>query len=428
MLLQFSVENFKSFKERAVLSLVASSDKDFPENYISVGRKNCLKVISIFGANAAGKSNLLQAMTAAILTIRLSNNRQINDPLAFIVPFKFDEECGKKPTSFEFIFTADDGKRYTYGFSATYEKILEEYLYVYNSSKASTIFNRKSSNEYQFTSPALRKELTPLIARNTENKLFLATATLWNCQTTRAAYMWFASKINTYSSDFHELFPQTAFLFENDSDNSLKRFTTNLLHEADINIDDFQYESQDQDISPEQFLREVPTAPRNLLSTAPSVRKKKVHIDMVHTVENKQGKQAFNLPFSEESRGTQNIFMFSPILKKAFEIGETICIDEFDASIHPQLFTYLLKLFKNPSINKKNAQLIITTHALSLMADHILRRDQIYFVEKDRASGASELYSLDDFSPRKQENILKSYLLGRYGSIPDLPEEPELWE
>ena len=108
--------------------------------------------------------------------------------------------------------------------------------------------------------------------------------------------------------------------------------------------------------------------------------------------------------------------------------GKTVCIDEFDASLHPVLVQYLVSLFNNPSVNKSKAQLIVSSHSMVLMSLDNLRRDQIYFVEKNKKTAVSELYSLDEFSPRKEEDIRKAYLLGRYGSLPDISEEANLWE
>lgn len=425
MLLQFSVNNFKSFKDMAVLSMEPSADKELPGNLTLIGKNRCLNTIAIFGANAAGKSNVFTALTAAILLVRRSNSRQVIDPLVEIIPFKFDEESIRKPTTFEFVFIAE-GKKYVYGFSATQKAVQREYLYVFNSSKASTIFERTDVNTYKFTSPALKRELQPLTERNTENKLFLATATAWNCEATRIPYLWFETKINTYSIDSDQLISQTAPMFDNDADNSLRKFTNMILHEADINIDDFNIEFKD--ISQEQFLQQVPQELRGLISTIPAAMNKAVKIETVHSIVDDGIAKQYNLSLMEESQGTRNLFLFSPVLKRAFETGETLCIDEFDVSLHPMLVRYLFSLFNNPDINKAHAQLIVSSHSLVLMSLKNLRRDQIYFVEKDRKTGKSELYSLDEFSPRKEEDVRKAYMLGRYGSIPDIPEEAHLWE
>lgn len=425
MLLQFSVENFKSFKDMAVLSMEPSADKELPSNFTLIEKNRCLNTIAIFGANAAGKSNVFTALTAAILLVRRSNSRQVIDPLLEIIPFKFDEESIRKPTTFEFVFIAE-GKKYVYGFSATQKAVQREYLYVFNSAKASTIFERTDINTYKFTSPALKRELQPLTERNTENKLFLATATAWNCEATRIPYLWFETKINTYSIDSDQLISQTAPMFDNDADNSLRKFTNMILHEADINIDDFNIEFKD--ISQEQFLQQVPQELRGLISTIPATMNKAVKIETVHSIVDDGIAKQYNLSLMEESQGTRNLFLFSPVLKRAFETGETLCIDEFDASLHPMLVRYLFSLFNNLDINKAHAQLIVSSHSLVLMSLKNLRRDQIYFVEKDRKTGKSELYSLDEFSPRKEEDVRKAYMLGRYGSIPDIPEEAHLWE
>ena len=424
MLLQFSVENFKSFRDKAILSLEGSADKELQDNYVLNGKEKYLKVLSVFGANAAGKSNLFQAITAAVLTVRMSTNRQVNEPLIYIMPFKFDEATILEPSSFEFVFVAENTK-YVYGFSATQARITKEYLYAYHTAKPSTVFER-DGDIYTFTSPAKKREMQPLAERNTSNKLFLATATQWNCEETRIPYLWLAGGINTYTTNFDQLLQQNALMFENDTDDSLKRFTSNILHEADINIDDYIFESREQ--TREQFLQGLPQELRGLASTVPFAANKKIRIDTLHTVEKDGIKKQYQLSMLEESQGTKNLFIFSPVLKRAFETGETICIDEFDTSIHPMLIEYLIGLFNNRNINKGNAQLIVSTHAVSVMSLKILRRDQIYFVEKDRKSGGSELYSLDEFSPRKQEDVRKAYLLGRYGSVPYIPEEADLWQ
>lgn len=421
MLLQFTVENFKSFKNPAVLSLEASADKEHSNNVTVLGKERVLNTAAIFGANAAGKSNIFSAITAAVMTIRRSNVRQVKEPLIDIVPYRFDPQAAAKPTSFEFVFLAE-GEKYVYGFSATREAITREYLYVFHTAKASTVFERISPTEFRYTSPAIRRELKPIEERNTKNKLFLATATTWNCTSTKIPFLWFQEKINTYSANFDQLINQVAPMFEHDEGGSLKHFATNLLHEADINIDDYEFETKE--VSPEQLPREL----QNIVSTIPVVLNKSIRIETVHTITEGDTVQQYKLGLGEESQGTRHLFLFSPILKKAFDTGETVCIDEFDASLHPMLVMYLVGLFNNPEVNRGHAQLIVSTHAMALMSLKNLRRDQIYFVEKDRKTGISELYSLDEFSPRKEEDVRKAYLLGRYGSLPDVPEEAVLWE
>lgn len=425
MLLQFTVKNFKSFKKEVVLSLEPSVDKEHPENYSVIGKDKCLNVISIFGANASGKSNLFAALTAAILLVRRSNTRQIGEPLLEIVPYKFDPESIVAPSSFEFVFYAE-GTKYVYGFSATRQAIIREYLYSYLTSKPSLIFERTDTDTYRFTSQAIKKELSPVTQRNAPNKLFLATATAWNCEATKNPFLWIGAGINTYSTDFDHLIRQTPIMYENDSDGTLRHFTNQLLKEADINIDDYRFKTEE--VSKEQFLGQFPPELWNLLSTIPAEKNKRIKIDTIHSITRNGQTTQHLLDFEEESQGTKNLFLFSPVLKRAFETGETLCIDEFDSSLHPLLVKYLVSLFNDPIVNKAGAQLIVSSHAMVLMSLSIFRRDQIFFIEKDKDEGISDLYSLDEFSPRKNEDVRKAYLIGRYGSIPNIVQEAELWQ
>ena len=410
MLLQFSVENYRSFKERAVLSLEASADKELPNNLMIKDKHRVLKIATIFGANAAGKSNIFKALTAAIMLIRKSNIRQVGEPLTEAVPFGFDDETRLQPCSFEFVFIAK-GKKYVYGFSATIAKITNEYLYVYNSTRPTTIFERFGEDEYKFTSSTLSKHLSPIAKYNTPNKLFLATATAWNTEETKDAFVWFMTGINTYSPNYEQAIHISGPILDNDKDSSARRFTNSILHEADINISNFEIES-----------KEIPIA-----APQPGVNMegREYKITTIHTVEG--GKQ-YALNLAEESNGTINLFFFAPLIKRAFETGETLCIDEFDVSLHPLLVQYLIGLFNNPEVNKANAQLIVSTHTSGLLNLKDLRRDQIYFVEKDQQTGCSTLYSLDEFSPRTREDIQKAYLLGRYGSVPNLGNGDAIWQ
>ena len=427
MLLQFSVENFRSIKEKAVLSMIASADEQHSDNYSLLGKDKCLKTVAVYGANAAGKSNLFLALTTAILAVRMSNDRQLGTPIYNITPFLFDPKTANAPSSFEFIFIAD-GKKYVYGFSATADAVETEYLYVYHTAKATTIFERDihQANEYRFTSPTLKKQLLPITQRNTPNKLFLATATLWNCEETRAPLLWFQNSINTYPTDYNELLRFSGEMFSQDADNSLRVFTNDLLRQADINIDDYSFESRDTE--KDDLLRQMPTGVRELFSALPMTAGKEYRVSTMHHIRGQDGEQIYALPLQLESKGTRDVFLLSPILKHAFETGEAVCIDEFDTSLHPLLVRYLVSLFHNPEVNKANAQLIISTHDLSLLTLKILRRDQIYFIEKSNDTGASELYSLDEFSPRTNEDVRKGYMLGRYGSVPNIGEGDLLWQ
>lgn len=415
MLLEFSVKNYMSIKNEMTFSMLAGNDTEKSENliYNKNNKEKFLKTTAIYGANASGKSNFLNAITVAILNIRLSNIRNLNDELIEMVPFKFDKNTIKKPCEFRFVFIKNKIK-YIYGFSADSTKVYTEYLYQYLTAKPSLVFERKNINEYKFPQSE-QKVLTELARKNTANKLFLATATAWNYKKAADAYRWLSEDINV-STDYIDVKDYAFTKYENDKDGSLKRFTINLLNLIDIPIKDYNLDVQEaQNISSINSM-----VPRKV---------KKVKLSIVHEVGNgKGGTNDFELDFNDESLGTQNLFLFSPILKEAFETGKTVVIDEIDKSLHPLLVEFMIKLFQNPLVNKKNAQLIFNTHDTNLLTLDIFRRDQIWFTEKNPKTGATDIYPLDDFSVRKTENIQKGYLNGRYGAIPFLGTGNSLWD
>lgn len=415
MLLQFKVKNFQSIKEEAILSMVPSSDKSHPENLAHEGKRDALKSAAIYGANAAGKSAVIRAFVAAIMAVRTSDTRNITQKIPGMVPFKFDEETAQGPCSFEFYFVAQNGVPYRYGFTADADCVHEEYLYYYSSARPSRIFERGDKFTYN---QADESSFSKYEEKNTPNKLFLATATNWGNAKTAPAYQWLADSIDVYEPDFTM---QTLALqaFEKDEQGELKQFTLSLLRQADINIDEIKV-----DIVPLSNQAKELVFTDSAGNPVPQGQVKAVRIHAGHHVQSESGKEAkFFLDLNEESLGTKQLFWFSPILKEVFGKGKTMVIDELDRSLHPFLVQFLVELFHTPEINQTNAQLIFTTHDTTLLSLDTFRRDQIYFVEKDPHTAATELYSLDEFSVRKNENIEKGYLLGRYGAIPYLRPE-----
>lgn len=421
MLIEFSVKNFMSIKEEMIFSMVAGIGDENLENVIKnkTTGENYLKSAAIYGANASGKTNFIKAMTAAILMVRKSNLRNINEPLLEMKPFKFDLKTINKPCEFKFIFIKNNVK-YIYGFSADVNRIYTEYLYQYLSAKPSLIFERKNTNEYKFTQQEQNK-LQELTTKNTEKKLFLSTATEWNYEKTKDAYIWFSEDIDTYN-DYMNAGGYVFNKFENDKEGKLKKFTINLLKQADILIKDYNFEVKD--MNPSNIV-----AFNNIRIPNENIVQKEVRIATFHEIENENGnKENYELELQEESLGTQNLFFLSPILKEAFEKGKIIIVDEIDKSLHPLLVEFIIKLFHNKEINKNDAQLIFNTHDTNLLSLDNFRRDQIWFTEKDPKKGSTEIYPLDDFSVRKTENVQKGYLNGRYGAIPFLVTGNSLWE
>lgn len=403
MLLEFRVENYRSFKDAAVLSMKATAANEHLENLITtVHGTRLIKSAVIYGANASGKSNLMRALIAAIMIIRTSDSRQVGMPIPFVDPFFFCEDR-KKESSFEFEFICSE-RRYIYGFSCSDRKITEEHLSMYSSQRPTKIFTRRNE-KYDFYNSTTAKILEPLKERNTPNKLFLATATNWNAPVTREPFMWFSKALDVFDSQQPML--QSLGMYEADGNGELKKFTTQLLRESDINISDYTIESR---------IVNTPIQPHGQF-----MKSKEYKVLSRHVIKKDDKSTAtYDLQMNEESRGTQNLFFLSPQIKRALDNGYLFCVDELDSSMHPDLLNYLIGLFNSPDTNKKGAQLIVTLHSTEAMTLKRLRRDQIYFVNKDKDTGISELYSLSEFPVRLNEDIRKAYLSGRFGAVPDI--------
>lgn len=421
MLIQFTVENYLSIRDKVFLSLEPSTDQEHPENIVTHGTYSGMSSITVYGANASGKSSLFKAITTAIIMVRNSNALQVTSKLP-VVPFKFDEESLEQPSSFEFVFVAADGLKYVYGFSATQDEIIEEYLYCYKSVKPSLVFDRQKNQEKEYKFPrSSRVKMEAASKMNTPNKLFLPTATSWNVEETKAAYEWIAGAVDTFS-DTSQLISNALSHYVNDADHSIQDFTQILLKEADINIRQMSVTSRKvSDSSP--FPVEGIMINGNFVKPDPE-QQYEIRIQTEHNVKRKDGSiRTVALSLEEESRGTQQLIFFGPFLKETFDNGKTLIIDEIDSSLHPFIVKYLIDLFRNKDINPNGAQLIVTTHETTLLSLDTFRRDQIYFTEKDAGTGVTDLYSLDEYSVRKGENIQRGYLLGRYGAIPFLQTE-----
>lgn len=416
MLLQFLTQNYASIRDEKILSLYPSADREHQENIIVNGKFKALGMAAVYGANASGKTAIYKAMTIALVILRWSNIRQINDKIPY-VPFKFDKISSGNPSKFEFTFIAGDGKKYVYGFSSDATRIHEEYLYRYSSNRPSMVFDRKGS-EYKF-SRSEKNLLEPLVRMNTENKLFLATATAWNVESTKIPYTWLSEGIDAYTND--ENIPNIALdQYRTEQDENVS-FARRLLKQADINISEIQVEAKKLTV-PEGFplLGGVVIAGQLVQPQ----EQYKIKITTEHIIKDTDGQnQMYTLPLNEESLGTQQLFFLAPLLRQTLEKGKVLVVDEIDRSLHPFIVKFLVNLFRNPSINIKGAQLIFTTHETTLLSLDTFRRDQVYFTEKDAETGATDLYSLDEFPVRKTDNIEKGYLLGRYGAIPYLHTE-----
>lgn len=410
MILEFSVKNFLSFKEKVTFSMIANSNKELNDNYVEIGGNKVLKSAAIYGANASGKSNLFKILTLVVLMLRSSNSFDVNAKLP-LVPFKFDKDSVNKPSEFEIKFILDE-TRYVYGFIADKDKIYDEYLYYYPNGRETKIFDRTNINEYSYTQKD-EKILREIEAKNTQNKFFLATATNWNFDKTKAAYDFLTNGIGTCNN--LEILKNMAYKMYETNPDYLKDFAIDFLQKADFNIEDYKISQIDV---PGEFLTAIPEFIAKTLPDKPKA----------YQVLFKHKNSDNYLSIDEESLGTQMIFAFIPFLADSLKNKKVLIIDELDKSLHPFLVQYIVEIFNDAEINKNDSQLIFNTHDTNLLDLNILRRDQIWFTEKNSETGESDLYSLSDFSVRKQENVEKGYMLGRYGAVPFIKNDFNLWE
>lgn len=410
MILEFSIANFMSFKEKVTFSMLGNSSNGLDDNYVMSNGKKILKTVSIYGANASGKTNLFKVLTMVIFMLRSSNSNDINAKLP-IVPFKFDKDSISSPSEFEIKFVVDD-IRYVYGFIADENSIYEEYLYYYPNGRETKIFDRTNINDYSFSQKD-EKILNDIAMKNAANKFFIATATNWNFEKTRIPYKFLSVDINTFNDlgGLREL-ALKEYLRNGDK---LKTFAIDFLKKADFNIEDYKVIETD---IPDDVMASIPDFIKIGMKEKPKV----------FTVLFRHVDSDIELSYEEESMGTQTIFCFIPFIMDALNNKRVIVVDELDKSLHPYLVEMIVQMFNDPDINKNGAQLIFNTHDTNLLKLNILRRDQIWFAEKDSVTGVSDLYPLSDFSVRKTENVEKGYMLGRYGAVPFIKNDFILWE
>ena len=410
MIIEFSVANFLSFKDRVTFSMIANSTSGLDDNYINSNERRILKTAALYGANASGKSNLFKILNFVLFMLKTSNSTDVNAKLP-IVPFKFNKEMRNKPSEFEIKFVVDD-VRYVYGFVADTIQIYEEYLYYYPNGRETKIFDRTNICDYSFPQKD-EKILNDIVLKNAANKFFIATATNWNFEKTKTPYNFLTMNISVFS-DLSELRDLALREYLKD-DKLLKDFALDFLRRADFNIEDYKVIETE---IPDDVLASIP----DFIKVGMKEKFK------VFTALFKHKDSEFELSYEEESMGTQIIFCFIPFIMNAFNNKKVIVVDELDKSLHPYLLEMIVQMFNDSDINKKGAQLIFNTHDTNLLKLNILRRDQIWFTEKNESSGVSDLYPLSDFSVRKAENIEKGYMLGRYGAVPFIKNDFNLWD
>lgn len=435
MLKKFIVENFSSFQTENTLDLTAGQTEVNPDHIVKFNKVKILKSVILYGANASGKSNLIKAIDYASKVILTS----LDSVDRYKKYFRLDKESSTKPTKFEFELEINS-KFFTYGFSSilSNKEITEEWLYEIGKSTPEKIFERKDNNislgKSLQKSNKNKFEIYAEDMKNQSNQLFLSE--IANKQLSpednpevkniNDIYNWFNKKLIL-------LYPNTKFEGKSllITDKELSNSFIKYLNEFDTGIKNIEsveenFETSLKDVPKDikkhiesKLLDEKDENNKIVLESDNelyiiSKEKDELKVQKLGLLHGLDFQDIFDL--KDESDGTRRLFDLIPLINK-FSQDFTIIIDEFDRSLHPMLTKQFFELFYNLNIEDSKTQLIITTHESTLLDLNLVRRDEIFFIEKDD-SGASKLFSLNQFKVRYDSKIEKAYLLGRYGAIP----------
>lgn len=413
MLIEFNATNFRSLRETQTLSLAAS--KYFQEmkeqNSFETGIKGLPRLLRsavIYGPNASGKSNFLSSL-AFMRYMVLSSAVKIQEGQELeAAPFLLDHDSKDKESEFEIIFI-EEGVRYQYGFALNKNRVLREWLIAYPEGRPQRWFDREFDPKtgeyaYEFSSKFLGGRLRQDWKKATrDNALFFSVAVQFNSEQLKPVFRWFHERLQivkhlnvglkTFSTCETELG---------------KKKVASFLNAIDLGIADIQIDKKQ--LLPDDLAREIPIELRaQLLKEIWEVKFLHKNIETGDLV-------PFGLP--DESDGTKNLFAFAGPWLDVMENDMILLVDEIDTSLHPLVVHQLVRMLNG---HKGKSQFVFTTHDTTLLSQDIMRRDQIWFIEKDK-SNASKLYSLSDFKVREKEALERGYLKGRYGAIPFIRE------
>lgn len=417
MLIQFNFSNYRSFKDEVNLDMEATRITEHPNHVAEVGKEKILKVAAIYGANASGKSNVFSAfeyMTEYVVnSFKFGGDSSIKQSKANeyrkVSPFLFDSKSKNEPSTFEVFFVDNSNDKYKvfqYGFSLNSEEVLEEWLYTKakTSSSYKTIFYRKKGEETDYSGIKKNKDNIELALE--KETLIVSLGAKLKIDILKTVREWFLkNEIVDFGNPGENFLRSRLLPYNFDNDREVQQKVVEYFSSFDESIKDFLIIENDGE------------------SDEAEKEGTSVIIKTLHKMNDSDDMEALNL--MEESSGTLKMFSLYPSIQSALELGSLLFIDEFNSRLHPLLVRSIIQLFENPKINKNNAQLIFTTHDVWQLSNDLLRRDEIWFSEKDE-NGASSLYSLVEFQDkdgekiRKDESYGKNYVVGKYGAIPKL--------
>lgn len=411
----FMCKNFSSYRNELVFTMAADNIKEFDDiNTFDTKYGKMLKSTLIYGANAGGKSNFIKAidtMREIVVTSMLDRN-----VIKQVEPFRFRMDSIKEPIMFEISFTIKD-ILYTYGFEILDNVINKEWLHK-KLLRTVTILERTSPNWEDITLRGDLKDAENIKRYTRKDSLFISTAATFNIELADDILSWFGN-MEILEPDSS---PANTISFIEENENCKERILK-YLQKADIGIEDVDYEIKNEELDEVSHLNVLKSLIRNYEpndNVKLKIAKKSFNIKTKHNIydESNNHIDSILVPFVKyESEGTKKLFSLLGPIFDALDNGGLLIIDEIDSKLHPAIVRLIINMFNTINVNKKNAQLISTTHDVLLLNEDI-RRDQIWFAEKNMY-GESELYSLMDFKGvRKDDPILKNYLLGIYGAIP----------
>ena len=411
MLVEFSVANFRSIKEEARLSLVAGPGKEHTNSILTAESRaetaarplRLLPSAAIYGANAAGKTNVIRGLKT-MHDIVLGS--AASGPAEFpVTPFRFDPACSDQPTAFEVMCIAD-GVRYQYGFRATRSEVTDEWLYAWPSGRLQVWFERRSGDATRAPSWKLGGKLTgdrEVWKRATRPQaLFLSTAVSLNSTQLLPIFDWFRKRLHVagvggWSPGFSVNYAKNG-----------RADVLGFLAAADLAVAGLRI--VEKEVPPDQLPEEIPAELKTLLAQGKA-------IDVFLQHQPKDGQQG-ELDMDEESHGTQKMFALAGPWLDSLAEGNVIVFDELHDNLHPALVRFLVSRFHDPTTNPHGAQLVFTTHDTSILDRDLFRPDQIWLCERNERLETS-LFPLSDFRLRRSiENLERAYLAGRFGALP----------
>lgn len=429
MLIEFRFKNYRSFRDETILSMEAVGLGTMKNSLIQYNNMKLLPGAVIYGKNGGGKSNVIRAFWLGVQFIKNAQRIQHEKASVPVIPFALNDYSENEPTEFEFDYISN-GIKYWYSFAATKEKIIRESLYHAPKGQKAQVFVRKGQ-KFSFTEDkARRKLISETVA---ENQLFFSIACTMNDSACINAMSWFREDV-FFSRDYTDIPRQLLEFYE---DRNMLKAISDYAKTADFGIEEMKFEVENKEIKngleiPEDIPEGMKAALASfiqVLSETSTNSEGKLKMSQIKAKSQHRGIDSngdgrfYSLELEDESDGTRKLMSLAPAIESVLKRGGVLLVDELERELHPMLVNYVVAKFQSKKSNPKGAQIIFTTHDTELMNLEYIRKDQIYFADKNRMDGSSELYSVTDFTTKTADNIRKGYLVGKYGATPNIEIE-----